>query len=468
MPMPSLFVGRTGVQTHMRGLQVVADNVANVNTVGFKSSRPEFIDILPTGFIGEQFGRGVTVGEVRVLHTQGTLEFTGLETDMAIDGEGFFVVKDVPRFGIFYTRNGQFEVDRDGFLVNRLVDGREGLRVQGWQVSFDEMTGKIRRVGPMTDIVIPQVDAPPKATSRTDFGLNLDSREGVIPSPPFPSFDPDDPQTYQFNTSVTVYDSLGTPRVINLFFRKIQEADPADPTSRNVWEVLAQVEGGDINFPPPDAFGNPSLGTLEFTTDGKLAAERLQGGALDRALRIEVTWQDGQSSSPQTIEINFGTSIDEVDFGFTIPPAGVEVGLDGTTNFASPFSTNFVKQDGKAVGSLLKFTVEEDGTIIGFYSNGISRPIAQLAIAKFTDKDGLMRVGRTLFVETPRSGAPAFDKATVGGRGKVIAKTLEQSNVDLATEFINMIVFQRAFQASSRVIAVSDAMLVELAGIVRG
>lgn len=467
MPMPSLFVGRTGVQSNMRALQVVSDNIANVNTIGFKGSRAEFIDILPTGFIGEQFGRGTIIGEVRVLHTQGTLEFTGVDTDMAIDGEGFFVVKDVPRFGIFYTRNGQFEVDKDGFLVNKLVDGREGLRVQGWQVVTDERTGQIRRVGPMTDIKIPQVDSPPKATSRVDFGLNLDSRQQVIPSPPFPLFNPDDPTTYQFNTSVTVYDSLGTPRVINLFFRKIQEADPADPNSRNVWQVLAKVEGGTINFPPPDIFGNPVVGTLEFTTDGKLSAEKING-VLEKALRLEVTWQDGQSSSPQTIELNFGTSLDEVNFGLTVPEPGVEVGLDGTTHFASPFSTNFVRQDGKTVGSLLKFTVEEDGTIIGFYSNGVSRPLAQLAIAKFTDKDGLLRVGRTLFAETPRSGQPAIDKATVGGRGKVVAKSLEHSNVDLANEFINMIVFQRAFQASSRVIAVSDAMLVELAGLVRG
>jgi flagellar hook protein FlgE len=461
MPMPSLFVGRTGVQSNMRALQVVSDNVANVNTVGFKASRPEFIDILPTGFIGEQFGRGAIIGEVRILHLQGTLEFTGLETDMAIDGDGFFVVKDVPRFGIFYTRNGQFEIDKNGFLVNRLVDGREGLRVQGWQVVTDERTGEIRRVGPMTDIKIPQVDSPPKATTRANFGINLDSRKGVIPSPPMPFFDPNDPTTYQFNTSVTVFDSLGTPRVINLFFRKIQEADPFDPNSRNVWEVLATVEGGTISFPSPNL-----VGTLEFTKDGKLAAEKIDG-ALNKSLRIEVTWENGQSFSPQTIEINFGTSLDEVDFGLTVPEPGVEVGLDGTTQFASPSSVNFVKQDGKAVGSLVKFTVEEDGTIIGFYSNGISRPIAQLAIAKFTDKDGLLRVGRTLFAETPRSGEPAFDKATVGGRGKIVAKSLEHSNVDLATEFINMIVFQRAFQASSRVIAVSDAMLVELAGLIR-
>jgi flagellar hook protein FlgE len=367
MPMPSLFVGRTGVQSNMRALQVVSDNVANVNTVGFKASRPEFIDILPTGFIGEQFGRGAIIGEVRILHLQGTLEFTGLETDMAIDGDGFFVVKDVPRFGIFYTRNGQFEIDKNGFLVNRLVDGREGLRVQGWQVVTDERTGEIRRVGPMTDIKIPQVDSPPKATTRANFGINLDSRKGVIPSPPMPFFDPNDPTTYQFNTSVTVFDSLGTPRVINLFFRKIQEADPFDPNSRNVWEVLATVEGGTISFPSPNL-----VGTLEFTKDGKLAAEKIDG-ALNKSLRIEVTWENGQSFSPQTIEINFGTSLDEVDFGLTVPEPGVEVGLDGTTQFASPSSVNFVKQDGKAVGSLVKFTVEEDGTIMCFFLSFIFR-----------------------------------------------------------------------------------------------
>lgn len=467
MPTPSLFIGRTGIQTHSRGLQVISDNIANVNTIGFKSSRAEFVDILPTGFVGEQFGRGVTIGEVRVLHTQGTIEYTGLETDMAIDGDGFFVVKDVPRFGVFYTRNGQFEIDRNGFLVNRLADGREGLRVQGWSVVIDEKTGEFRRVGPITDIRIPQVDSPPKATRKVDFGLNLSSQRGVIPTPPYPTFNPDDPKTYHFNTSVTVYDSLGTPRVINLFFRKIAEANPAVPTSRNVWEVLATVEGGVINFPPPDSFGNPLIGTLEFTTDGKLSAEKI-GGVLERALRIEVTWQDGQSSAPQVIELNFGTSLDEVSLGLTVPEPGIEVGLDGTTQFASPSSTNYVRQDGKTVGSLLKFTVEEDGTIVGFYSNGISKPIAQLAIAKFSNKDGLMRVGRTLFAETPRSGQPALDKATVGGRGKILAKSLEHSNVDLANEFINMIVFQRAFQASARVIAVSDAMLVEVAGLVRG
>jgi flagellar hook protein FlgE len=191
-----------------------------------------------------------------------------------------------------------------------------------------------------------------------------------------------------------------------------------------------------------------------------LLEERDAAGNLVDKIPITINFDTGGPTQPQTILLDFGKNIN-------FEGATTEEAMEGTTHFASPFDTIFLAQDGFPVGHLLNFTVDEDGLLSGYYSNGQVWPIAYIAVARFVNNEGLLRTGRTLWVETPESGQAIIGLAAQGGRGKMLQKTLEQSNVDLANEFINMIVYQRAFQASSRAITVSDAILADLAGLIR-
>lgn len=461
MPMPSMYVARTGINTHIRALTVVSDNIANMNTIGFKASRAEFVDILPTGWVGEQFGRGVFIGLVRPLHTQGTLEFTDVRTDLAIDGDGFFILRDIPRMGIFYTRNGQFQIDKDGYLVSKLADGRVGLRVRGFQVYeyLENGQKKFRPVDWLSDVRIPAIMAPPKATVEATFKINLDSRE----EPPVLPFNPDDPATYNYATAITIYDSLGHGHQLTLFFRKNSAED-------NTWDVFATIENGTITAGPgAPGVPEPQSARLVFDPEGALYEERDADGNLTDKIPITIEWPQINPTTGEPYECPLTPQTVFIDFGKNQAFEGAtqEEALEGTTQFGSPFDTYFLAQDGYPVGHILNFTVAEDGLLTGYYSNGQTRPIAYIAIARFVNNEGLLRVGRTLWVETPESGQAIVGLASHGGRGKMLFKTLEQSNVDLANEFINMIVYQRAFQASSRVVMVSDAILADLAGLVR-
>ncbi len=420
----------SGLRAHGEAMGVTADNIANANTIGYKRSRSVFEDVLGQSIADTRgrgaMGSGSRLAAIEQVWTQGTLLTTESPTDLALSGDGFFVVEgNVDGVqGRFYTRAGQFKLDQDGYLVNA-----EGLRVVGYQA--DETGAVGTTLGPMQ---LTGSAVPPQATTQVDMALNLDA-DATVPPP----WDPTDPGgTSNFSTTVTVYDSLGNPRDVTVYFRK---------SGANSWEWRAMVDGGEITGGVAGTPFEGASGTLTFTTDGALDTETVGASS----------WDFVGATPGQSIAFDFGTSI-TTDGGS---------GLDATTQFASPSTTNGLSQDGYAAGSVSAVSVASDGTITGVFDNGQRRVLARLAVADFTSVSGLSRAGHNLWVETEASGEALIGTAGTGGRGSIVAGALEQSNVDLSREFVDLISLQRGFQANSRVVTTSDEMLAELVNLKR-
>jgi len=412
----SLFTGVSGLNAMSLAMGTIGNNIANVNTVGFKGSRNVFADLLSSSIGRLSIGGGVRMSRVVPNFMQGSIITTGNTTDLAIDGDGFFIVNTGN--GIYYTRNGLFLLDADGYLVTS-----EGYRLQGWQIN---QNGTISST--LGDINLSNIMSEAHATSNVSLKANLDAEAEIITTP----FDWDDPSTYNYSTTLTVYDSLGKAHAISIYFVK---------TDVNTWDAhYVYVDGtGTIT--------DAGTQTLTFNSDGSLNDDN------DTPINFDF---GGGAVSPQAISFNYGTGTSE---GGT--------GLDGSTQFAAPFSTNFLGQDGYPAGDLKSISINEDGIIEGLFSNGQVRNLYQIALANFVSPWNLAKVGDNLYAETGASGQPIIDVPNTGGRGKIISGALEMSNVDLAAEFTNLILIQRAFQANARVITTSDEMLTELVNIKR-
>jgi flagellar hook protein FlgE len=428
----SLFTAVSGMNANGTALSVIGDNVANMNTHGFKASRAAFGDILSQSLGTSQVGRGVAVTSVKPTFTQGTFENTANVLDLAIGGEGLFIVSDAD--GTFYSRAGQFALDKDGNIVNP-----NGLRLQGYLYSSTAASSApvINSIG---DINLSTLNSPPNPTSTVSISANLDSRES-IPG----AFDVTDPNnTSNFSTSITVYDSLGNGHVVNIYFRKDTEA-----TTGNTWEWFAVVDAS------ASLSGNTEIqaqGTLDFDNNGALDTESaitypLASGGFDFS---------GGAADGQAINFNFGTSLTEGG-----------AGLDGATQFGSTSATIFQNQDGYSSGSLRSITIDQDGTITGIFTNGQTRAIGQIALAKFIAPEELTKMGKNLFAESSGSGQPIICAPGTSGTGQVLSSTLEMSNVDLAEEFVKMIISQRGYQANSRIVSTSDELMAELVNLTR-
>lgn len=427
----AMYAGVSGLNAMGTSMGIIGDNVANANTVGFKRSRANFGDIVSQTLIGStatfsQLGQGVVVGDVQQIHSQGALLNTGIDTDMAVSGSGYFIVNGTinGQTGDFYTRAGQFHIDQDGYLVNP-----QGLRLQGYGSTDD---GQID--GAMGDINLTSANIPPLATENITITANLDS-ESVTPA----AFDPLDPyNTSNFATALTVYDSLGNPHQIDMFFRR---------TAGNNWEWHGMIDGGELNGGVAGVPTEVASGTLGFTTDGRLDTETIVGGTIDFL----------NATPGQVIDFDFGDSI-TTDGG---------TGETGTTQYSATSSINFQTQDGYTTGSLTRISVAPDGIISGAYSNGEIRTVGQVLLSSFQNPEGLYKLGMNIWGETRESGLPLVGGANSGPRGAVMAQNLEQSNVDLAEEFVNMIITQRAFQANSKSITTVDSMLGEVINLKR-
>lgn len=431
----SLYTGVSGLQSFGNSLQVVGDNIANVSTIGFKGSRAEFAALLSQSVSGvggvSQIGRGVALQRVTPSFSQGSFTSTDRLTDLGINGSGFFVLSDGANH--FYTRNGQFSVDKNGFLVNST-----GLRVQGNR--FDP-NGVSQGQG---DLVLDSVNAAPQATSAGGAGgvainANLDST-ATIPA----AFDPTSSltaqQTSNFSTTISVYDSLGHSHSVTVYMRKQVEADPGAvvPVPNSTWQWFASVDGAEINnaaATPGTPFVGAS-GTVTFDTDGNMT---------------------GQTTTASDFDFSGGATLNQaINFDFT-----------GTTQFATPNTVRSQSQNGFSDGSLTSVAIGDDGTITGSFSNGQSRAIGQLVLANFANPQGLSPGGNSLFKETIDSGVPVVGDPKSGGLGSIASFTLEQSNVDLADEFVNLVTMQRAFQANSKIITTVDQLLNEVVNIIR-
>lgn len=427
----SLYSAVAGLGAHGKAIDVVSDNIANVNTVGYKSGRGRFEDVLgvtaANASVNGSSGQGSQLAGIDHLHTQGALLGTGVTTDLAIKGDGFFVVEGNFQ-GVdntYYTRAGQFGMDANGALVNP-----QGLRVQGY---LADAAGNIG--SSLGDIAVPATSTvPPNPTTTATINVNLDSN-----STPPAAFDPTDPgNTSNYSTSIAVYDSLGGAHNVDIYFRN---------SGAGTWEWHALVDGGELTGGTAGVAQETASGTLTFTTSG----------ALDTEATIASDFDFLGATQNQAIAFDFGDAI-TTDGG---------TGLAGTTGYASQSSVSILNQDGFASGSLAGIGIGEDGQITGTFTNGERRVLGQVATARFRNNDGLARGGAGLFIAGRESGEPLVGEPGTGGRGVVASGSLEQSNVDLAQEFVNLISFQRGFQANSRTVTTADEMLQELVNIKR-
>jgi flagellar hook protein FlgE len=422
-----MYSGVSGLQAEAEALGVVGDNISNGNTVGFKTQRSVFQDVLghSVGSGGAALpGAGVRQADVQQVFTQGSLANTGVATDLALSGDGFFVVRGSLGgvTGDFYTRDGQWAIDKDGFLGNA-----SGLKAQGYPALRNGTFS-----ASIAALQIPTAAISPQATTKLAVTANLDANAPVVTG----AWDIQNPAaTSTSSVAMTVYDSLGNPKEMQIFFGK---------TMANTWDWHAVVKSADV----VGGVGTYTLagsGSLAFTTSGALSSA-------STTAPIAINWA---GAAPQSITANFGTA----------PPGGT--GLDGMTQFASPFSVSSQSQDGYASGTLSGIGVDSVGTVLGMYSNGQQLPVGRLAVAKFQANEQLGRAGAGMWVETRGSGSPALGAAGSGGRGTVSSGALELSNVDLAQQFVDLIVHQRSFEANSKTIAAADEMLQSLQNLKR-
>jgi flagellar hook protein FlgE len=421
----AMYTGVSGLNAEGDALSVVGDNVSNSNTVGFKESRAVFEDVMNSTMGNPNApGAGVKMTEAQQIFSQGGLQSTGQPTDLAISGDGFFVVNGSMNgvTGNFYTRAGNTTLDKTGTLVNP-----NGLALQGYAMLPNGQVSS-----QLGSIKLQTAALSPSATQSMTVTANLDSN-----SQPAAAWDPQNPTgTSNFATSMQVYDSLGNSHQVSVYFAN---------TGPNQWSYHEIAAGGEVQGGTAGQNVEIGSGTMSFTTDGALQSVTPSGGTVSF-----------NGASSQTIALKLGT-----------PIASGGTGTDGITQFGSTSQVSAQSQDGYASGDLSGIQVGQDGTVSGVYSNGQTIAVAQLAIAKFGSNEGLARAGGSLWAATQQSGDPALGAAGSGGRGAIASGSLEQSNVDIASQFVDLIAHQRGFQASSKTITTADQMLQDLMQIVQ-
>jgi flagellar hook protein FlgE len=424
--MRSLFAGVSGLRNHQVRMDVIGNNIANVNTVGYKASRVTFEEAFAqlvqgasrppgrdAGVSGGtnpiQVGLGMNISSIDLLFTQGNLETTGVTTDLAIQGNSFFVVSDGTQR--YYTRSGNFQLDANG----RLVAATNGYVVQGRMAdALGNLTDEI------TDIILPfGKKSPPRQTETVILGGNLNGEA---------------PAGATRETTITVYDAQGAKHELTVRFTK---RDPAvDP---NTWDAEISISGA--------AAPDPTVTIpVRFNPDGTLAA--VNGVASDS---YTFTFTPAGFTTAQDITLDFGT------IG----------GIDGLSQAAGASTVVIREQDGYPMGDLQNIGIDPSGTISGSFTNGVTLVLAQIVLADFNNPSGLLRSGDNMYSVSANSGSAVLGFAGEGSQSVVTSGALEMSNVDLAQEFTSMITAQRGYQSNARVISTSDEMLQEVVNLKR-
>ncbi|MGE4106919.1 MAG: flagellar hook protein FlgE [Bacteriovoracia bacterium] len=419
-----MYTGVTGLKGQGEALSIYGDNIANANTVGFKTSRPEFQDVVAKslkGILGgNQIGRGVKLAAVNPIFSQGSLVQTESATDLAITGDGFFVVDGVD--GRSFTRNGSFHFDKEGALINA-----DGYRVMGFQADDQ---GKI--TSKMGSIAAGRTVVDAKKTSEVNLyaNLNLKADKNL-------QFDPKMPEkTAHFATGMTVYDTAGTAHTVTAYFNKVDEGQ---------WQWRIMAKGEDITGGERGQLVEQAAGKLIFGSDGRLEENQTDKSAFNFI----------GSQPDQEIRFNFGKSRKEGGDGLQVTQYGTE---------SEAYKT---MQDGYTAGTLAGLSINDDGMLVAIYTNGENINLAQLALAKFENPEGLFKSGQNRYRESRLSGQPTIGAPSQGGRGRISAKTIESSTTDIADEFINLMNAQRNFQANTRVVSVADEMMQEVINLKR-
>jgi len=460
--MRSLFSGVSGLQNHQTRMDVIGNNIANVNTTGFKKNRVNFQDIFyqqlqgaarPTETLGginpKEVGLGMSVASIDTIHIQGAFQTTGVGTDLAIQGMGFFILDD--RGTELYTRAGTFALDRDGVMVNP----GNGMKVQGWMAQDIDGMQFLDVSRSIEDLIIPvgAKDAA-RATTLVDFACNLDKRTPEIPEGATQL----QAREGAWSTAIDIYDSFGDVHVLQVEFSRVPGVNNSwnarvvvDPQNENPTNASAGL--GDT---PPEA-GGPAVFTLSFNNQGTIQ-NAVDGAGNESGNEGQVIMNvayDVQSATPgddggmvrQTFQLNLGTV-----GGLT----------NSITQYAERSSTKVFEQDGHNMGYMENFKIDGSGIITGIFSNGTTRVLGQVAMASFPNQGGLEKAGDNTFRRTNNSGNANIGPSGIAGKGKIIAGALEMSNVDMADQFTDMIITQRGFQANSRTIQTADQLLQEL------
>ncbi|MGV8933116.1 MAG: flagellar hook protein FlgE [Gallionellaceae bacterium] len=442
--------GLSGLNVAAKNLDVIGNNVSNANTVGFKQSQAQFADVYTAAQGGSStpsVGIGTKIATVAQQFGQGNVSITSNPLDIAISGQGFFQMEN--KGEIIYSRNGQFQLNKDGFIVNS-----QGHMLTGYRA--DPVSGVIS-TGSSGPLQLPTQAITPNPTSKSEIGLNLDSREAP---PRISVFNPTDPETYNRSTAMTIFDTLGNEHVMNMYFVK-------QPTPVNTWNTYvtvdnqpangntaaavaeggaaaaetAPVEGGAAGDKPKPT--GTLVGTLTFSPTGALAATNPVSTPLG-VLSVPggIVFANG-SSTPQQMSMDFAMS----------------------TQFGAQFGVTTLNQNGYTSGQLNGFTTSGDGTILGRYTNGQTKALGQVVLANFANQQGLQTLGNNEWGVTAASGQPLIGKPGTASLGILQSGAVEDSNVDLTAELVNMIMAQRVYQANAQSIKAQDTLLQTITNI---
>ena len=489
----SLSTGASGVKTMGKSMSVIGNNIANVNTYGFKRNNVAFADLMgneyPQGGSFTEASNGVQIGKVEMEFAQGAFESTPLTTDMAIGGGGYFTVKDPSTDLEYYTRNGQFNYDMEGFLATS-----KGLRVQALEV--DRNTGESRGI-PESMKILGLVDPPaPTGDGSNGTGIriaaNIKANASVkdVPVDPTNMID----TMYNFAVATSVLDLYGNTHTATVAFRKRpdlpEQIDPAtgQPMAgtdvRNQWEYYLMFDGASLGQVPGTQIAVGG-GFLQFTDEGKLIAatsgsfeaqpggigpdgQPLPGGP-PRLIPQPVDPDTGvpQFAVPLNGEAPFIMGVHLGDGYNPEDPTDPRTGLDGVTQFAGTYNVIQTSADGNPSGTLDNIYLESDGTVNGVFDSGYTRPIGRIVLTKFDNPGKLAQIGDNILRETLGSGKKVTGEPGSAGFGGVHSRVLEQSTVDLSKEFVKMIESQRGFQANAKTVTTSDEMITELINMKR-
>jgi len=437
MAVGSFSAGLSGLNANGQYLSVIGNNLANINTIGFKSSSVTFMDLVSQTVGGPsanpmQVGLGVGTGSISPVFSQGAIENTREATNVAIQGNGLFVVRG-PDGGVSYTRAGAFSLNSDGALVTP-----DGFKVLGY-TQVDPVTGNIITTAEPTEIIVPPgILRAPVATTmfRTLSNLDVNAQVGDT-----------------FNTPVQIYDSVGASHVITVEYTR----------TANGWDYQITVPGDEVvQAPPSSAPYVLAAGSITFDGMGQVLSvtptpPSTGGGDLGAVPPVPIT--DVSFTTPAWV-----TGADASTITWDLVDDNNVVSLTG---FASPSATSSKSQNGSAAGMVESISINAEGKIIATFGAGKTVAVGQLALATFNNPKGLLKLGSSRYGESQAAGIPNVGVAGTGGRGTLIGSALEQSNVDIAQEFTQMILAQRGYQANSKTITVSDELLVETLNLKR-
>ncbi len=421
--------GVSGLTAAGRNLEVIGNNVANASTVGAKTSRAEFSDIYARAVSGgaNNIGIGVSLAAVTQQFSQGSISSTDNPLDLAINGGGFFQLKDM-NGSLQYSRNGQFQVDRNGYISNS-----QGSRLLGYPAN-DQGTLVPGQAQPL---MLPTAGIKPSVTASVSLELNLDARAKVTEDGArWPAIDFNDAKTYNSATSVNVYDAKGQEVALTYFFQK---------SGPDTWSVYASANGVTVN---PDFDGNPQpITSLTFPGNGSAPINPDDASLPLASLRFDVP---PTSSAQGTV---------------TQPIANVELDLSTLTQYGAIFGVTNVTQDGFPPGQLSTIAIQPNGVVLATYSSGQSTPIGQVEMATFRNVQGLRPLGGNSWSATYDSGDPVLGTPGSGNLGIIQSGAVEESNVDLTSELVNMMVAQRIYQANAQTIKTQDSVLQTLVNL---